>query len=144
VPFRDAINGECTYNCTILDCLRGLEYAIKLKWYDHSSFNVKAYEEFERVDNGDMNWIVPNKFVAFSSPSSSQYDLDGYRTFTPDDYVPIFRKMGVGLVIRLNKETYDAKKFLKGGIKHLELFFADGSIPKMVRNKNLYSYFRKL
>ena len=132
VPFRDAINGECTYNCTILDCLRGLEYAIRLKWYDFPTFNVKQYEEFERVDNGDMNWITPGKFIAFSSPSNSQYDQDGYRTFTPEDYVPIFKKFGIGLVIRLNKETYDAKKFLKNGIKHLELFFADGSVPKMV------------
>jgi cell division cycle 14 len=80
-----------------------------------------------------MNWITPGKFIAFSSPSNSQYDQDGYRTFTPEDYVPIFKKIGVGLVIRLNKETYDAKKFLKNGIKHLELFFADGSVPKMVK-----------
>lgn len=28
--FRDASYGACTYKCTILDCLRGLEYAIKL------------------------------------------------------------------------------------------------------------------
>lgn len=130
VPFRDAINGECTYQCTILDCLRGVEYAIKLKWYDHATFNVKQYEEFERVDNGDMNWIIPGKFLAFSSPSNTQYDNDGYRTFTPEDYVPIFRKWGVSLVIRLNKETYDSRKFLKNGIKHLELFFTDGSCPK--------------
>lgn len=132
VPFRDAINGECTYKCTILDCLRGLEAAIKLKWYDYLSFNIKQYEEYERVDNGDMNWIIPGKFLAFSSPSNTQYDSDGYRTFTPEDYVPIFRKWGIGLVIRLNKETYDSKKFLKNGIKHLELYFTDGSCPKNV------------
>lgn len=132
VPFRDAINGECTYKCTILDCLRGLEYAIKLKWYVFETFNVKQYEEYERVDNGDMNWIIPNKFLAMSAPSNTQYDQDGYRTFTPEDYVPIFRKWGVGLVIRLNNETYESKKFLKNGIKHLELFFTDGSNPKPV------------
>ena len=39
-PFRDAINGECTYECTILDCLRGLEYAIKLKWYELALFRM--------------------------------------------------------------------------------------------------------
>lgn len=133
VPFRDAINGECTYKCTILDCLSGLEYAIKLKWYIFETFNVKQYEEYERVDNGDMNWIIPNKFLAMSAPSNSQYDQDGYRTFTPEDYVPIFRKWGVGLVIRLNNETYESKKFLKNGIKHQELFFTDGSNPKPVR-----------
>ncbi len=129
-PFRDAINGECTYECTILDCLRGLEYAIKLKWYEFDKFNLKQYEEYERVDNGDMNWIIPGKMLAFSSPSNTQYDQDGYRTFTPEDYSPIFKKLGIGLVVRLNKETYDAKKFLRSGIKHMDLFFPDGSVPK--------------
>lgn len=28
-PFRDASNGDCTYHCTLLHCLRGLEFAIK-------------------------------------------------------------------------------------------------------------------
>lgn len=61
--------------------------------------------------------------LAFSSPSNTQYDQDGYRTFTPEDYSPIFKKLGIGLVVRLNKETYDAKKFLRSGIKHMDLFF---------------------
>jgi cell division cycle 14 len=39
-----------------------------------------------------MNWIIPNKFLAFSSPSASQYDSKGYSTYTPEDYVPIFKK----------------------------------------------------
>jgi cell division cycle 14 len=76
-PFRDAICGECTYQCTILDCLRGLEYGMKLGWYNSKTFNVKEYEEYERVDNGDMNWIIPGKFIAFSSPSAKPYDADG-------------------------------------------------------------------
>lgn len=78
-PYRDAIYGSCSYECTILDCLRGLEYGIKLGWYNPSTFKVKEYEEFERVDNGDMNWIIPGKFLAFSSPSPAQYDSDGVK-----------------------------------------------------------------
>jgi cell division cycle 14 len=38
--------------------------------------------------------------------------------------------MGVTLVVRLNKPQYDAKKFTKNGIKHLDLYFLDGSAPK--------------
>jgi len=68
VPYRDAIAGECTYKCTIYDCLKGLEYGMKLGWYDPKTFKVKEYEEYERVDNGDMNWIIPNKFLAFFFP----------------------------------------------------------------------------
>lgn len=130
---------HCKYNYLIqvYDCLRGLEYAMKLGWYNPSTFKVKEYEEYERVDNGDMNWIIPNKFLAFSSPSNSQYDADGvymlnniqYRTFTPEDYVPTYKKWKIGLVIRLNKITYEKDKFVKNGIKHMDLYFIDGSTP---------------
>lgn len=50
---------------------------MKLGWYNPQTFKVKEYEEFERVDNGDMNWIIPGKFLAFSSPSAAPYDADG-------------------------------------------------------------------
>ena len=100
--FRDASAGMCSYKCTILDCLRGLEYAVKLKWFDIKTFNLREYEYYEKVDNGNLNWIIPGKFIAFSGPSSNERDADGWRTFTPEDYVPIFKKMGVTLVVRLN------------------------------------------
>ena len=37
--------------------------------------------------------------------------------------------MGVSLVIRLNKKSYEASRFTKNGIKHLDLYFLDGSVP---------------
>lgn len=37
--------------------------------------------------------------------------------------------MGVTLVIRLNKKSYEASRFTKNGIKHMDLYFIDGSIP---------------
>jgi cell division cycle 14 len=43
--------------------------------------------------------------------------------------VPIWKKFNVGLVVRLNKPQYDKQKFVKNGIKHLELYFLDGSTP---------------
>ena len=82
------------------------------------------------VDNGDLNWIVPGKFMAFSGPASNQYDMDNNRTFTPEDYAPIFKKFGVSTVVRLNKKQYDRERFLKKGVKHHDLYFIDGSTPK--------------
>jgi len=41
------------------------------------------YEYYERVENGDLNWIIPGKFVAFSGPTSNIDDRNGVRTFTP-------------------------------------------------------------
>ena len=119
----------CTYKCTILDCLRGLEYGIKLGWYDYKNFNLKEYEHYEKVENGDLNWILPGKFIAFSGPSSTTRDADGWRTFTPEDYAPIFKKFGVNVVVRLNKAQYDRERFIKKGIKHVDLYFLDGTAP---------------
>lgn len=42
-PFRDATQGHCSYKMTVLDVLLGLQYAMRLKWYNYSSFNVKEY-----------------------------------------------------------------------------------------------------
>jgi hypothetical protein len=32
-------------------------------------------------------------------------------TFSPDYYVPIFKKLGVAMVVRLNTKEYDAEVF---------------------------------
>ena len=44
IPFRDATSGPCKYECTILDCLLGLEYAMKLGWFDFETFDCEKYE----------------------------------------------------------------------------------------------------
>jgi len=127
--YKDAGYTNSPYRCSILDVLRGLEYAIKLKWFDYKTFNLRDYEFYEKIDNGDLNWIIPGKFVAFSSPANQARDPDGYRRFTPEDYVPIFKKLGVTMVVRLNNKQYDEEKFKKNGIKHQDLYFLDGSCP---------------
>jgi cell division cycle 14 len=129
LPFRDATCGMCTYSCTILDCLKGLEKAIACGWFDWTRFDVDSYEFFEKVENGDMNWIIPDKFLAFAGPCATSVDADGYPAFTPEDYVPIFRDGGIGLVVRLNKKQYDRRRFMDHGLKHVDLYFLDGSCP---------------
>ena len=52
--------------------MKGLEYAIKLGWFNIKTFNVKEYEFYEDVENGDLNWILPGKFVAFCTPSNGK------------------------------------------------------------------------
>ena len=46
---------------------------------------------YEKVENGDLNWTVPGKFISFSGPLNV---TDKYGSFTPDDYVPIFISSG--------------------------------------------------
>lgn len=126
LPYRDATMGTCAYKCINLHCFQGLQYAITLGWYNYATFDVQEYQHFEKVENGDLNWILPGKFIAFSGPLNV---TDRYGSFTPEDYVPIFKKMNVGLVVRLNKPQYDKTKFTKNGIKHLDLYFLDGTSP---------------
>jgi len=129
LPFRDATCGVCPYQCTVLDCLKGLQKAIDIKWFDWTRFDVESYDFFEKVENGDMNWIVPDKFLAFAGPCPTATDADGFPAFTPEDYVPIFTDGGIRLIVRLNKKQYDRRRFIDHGIKHVDLYFVDGSCP---------------
>jgi hypothetical protein len=79
-----------------------------------------------------MNWIIPDKFLAFSGPSPTPKDPDGWRVYTPEDYIPYFKKSNIDLVIRLNKKRYDKKRFTNHSIKHVDLYYIDGSTPKQV------------
>lgn len=57
------------------------------------------------MENGDLNWIVPGKFVAFSGPAARGNEIVGYRLHTPEDYWDYFRRKGVTTVVRLNKKV---------------------------------------
>ena len=50
---------------------------MSLNWFDIQKFNVKDYEFYEKIENGDMNWIVPGKILAFSSPSDNNFTKEG-------------------------------------------------------------------
>jgi len=127
--FRDATCGVCTWHLTILDCLKGLEKSIEHGWFNYSKFDVVSYEFFEKVENGDMNWIIPGRFLAFAGPCPTSTDADGFPALTPEDYAPTFRDANINLVVRLNKKQYDRRRFIDNGIKHVDLYFVDGSCP---------------
>ncbi|KAH9269313.1 hypothetical protein BASA83_008675 [Batrachochytrium salamandrivorans] len=67
VPYRDAGYGAATYHITVLDCIRGLYKALQLGLLDLENLDLKEYEFYERVENGDFNWIT-SKFLALASP----------------------------------------------------------------------------
>jgi len=113
----------------VYHCLKGLEIAIRLGWYKFREFDPKEYEYYEKVENGDLNWIIPNKFIAFMGPVDNNL---GKRGNTPEDYLQVFKHFGVSHVVRLNEPKYDKQKFIKHGIKHTDLFFIDGSTPSDV------------
>ncbi|CAG5108445.1 Oidioi.mRNA.OKI2018_I69.chr1.g3799.t1.cds [Oikopleura dioica] len=103
--------------------------ALQHNFVDFATLDVEEYEYYERVENGDFNWIVPNKFLAFSGPHPKSKIENGYPLHAPEAYFPYFRKHNINTVIRLNKKIYPAQRFTDGGFEHHDMFFTDGSCP---------------
>uniref|UniRef100_A0A1I7XTD3 protein-tyrosine-phosphatase n=1 Tax=Heterorhabditis bacteriophora TaxID=37862 RepID=A0A1I7XTD3_HETBA len=129
IGFRDAAMGEPSYLLHVHDVLRGIEKALHNKWLDFSTFDADEYELYERVENGDMNWIIPGKILSFCGPHNESKIEDGYPYHSPETYFDYFRATNVTTIVRLNMRLYDAKKFLDAGFDHVDLFFIDGSTP---------------
>ena len=127
---HDATPTICSFNLTIMDTLRGLYKAREYNFFDFENFDLAEYEHYEQVENGDLNWCMDGKFIAFAGPHATRESSPGgYHSLCPDDYVPYYLRKNVSLVVRLNKKYYDAKRFTNHGINHIDLYFIDGSNP---------------
>ena len=89
------------------------------------TFNVDEYHRYNQLDYGDINWIIPGKILAFSSPSTNKRD----GALKPTFFLPIFRFHGVGSVVRLNEKMYPHDDFENEGVKVYNMEFPDGSNP---------------
>jgi cell division cycle 14 len=127
--FRDASTLPSVFDLRVLDCLCGIHRAMVLGWLQIDTFDSEAWRSMEAVEHGDMNWIVPGKFLALASPYSTNTLPGGIRVCRPADLVSPFRELGITHIIRLNKQFYDADEFRKEGFDFTELFFLDGSCP---------------
>lgn len=67
LPFRDAGYGPATYHITIPDILAGLYKALHLGIIDIDGVDAEEYEYFEKVENGDLNWVTA-RFIALACP----------------------------------------------------------------------------
>ncbi len=112
------------------------------------------YERYERVDQGDFNWVTP-QFVALASPqhqpiapiptSSPLYatlpkDLSAVKKSNlPSPFKNVlshFSKRNVGVVVRLNSELYSPTYFTALGMNHMDMIFDDGTCPPLPMVKN--------
>ncbi|THH33724.1 hypothetical protein EUX98_g437 [Antrodiella citrinella] len=153
MPFRDAGRGRSDFNLSIQDCLWGIYKAMQNGLCDMNEFDVEDYEYYEKVENGDWNWLTPN-FIAFASPvdpyfikkekdkklqeagtpssTPSKTDAHALQRRLPVPFqncLNYFEGKGVKLVVRLNNQLYDRQAFLDKGIQHAELYFDDGTNP---------------
>uniref|UniRef100_A0A8R1DKT5 protein-tyrosine-phosphatase n=1 Tax=Caenorhabditis japonica TaxID=281687 RepID=A0A8R1DKT5_CAEJA len=129
IGFRDASMGSPQYLLHVHDVLRGIEKALKFGWLDFTDFDYEEYEFYERVENGDFNWIIPGKVLSFCGPHNESREENGYPYHAPDVYFDYFREKRVSTIVRLNAKNYHASKFVRAGFDHVDLFFVDGSTP---------------
>ena len=97
---------------------------MQLGWYNFKKFDHREYERNHKLDNGDMNWIIPGKILAFSSPNDRSSD-----GLSVKDFVPKFEKLGINTVIRLNECLYDESILMDAGIRVYNQEYQDGSCP---------------
>ena len=112
--------------------MEGLKIAVDKGIVDWNHFDSAAYEYYERVENGDMNWVVKDRIIAFSEPHMISEEVNGVRTMTAEEYVKVFSDLHVGVVVRLNQPAYDRRLFTKNGIEHFDIYFPDGGLPECI------------
>ncbi|XP_037819531.1 putative uncharacterized protein DDB_G0293878 [Lucilia sericata] len=128
--FCDASYGPSGYKISLIDCLNAVHKSLKAGFFNFEDFDAEEYEYYERVENGDFNWIVPQKFIAFCGPHQKSKTLpNGYPCHSPETYFEYFRANNVTTIIRLNAKVYHASSFENAGFDHKDLFFIDGSTP---------------
>ncbi|KAK0731216.1 protein-tyrosine phosphatase-like protein [Lasiosphaeris hirsuta] len=150
MPFRDAGYSQADYGITVQDVVYGVWKAKEEGCCVLESFDLDEYEKYERVENGDFNWITPH-FLAFASPqhAPTARTLEGTeqwaslpRSFTAIDAHPTlpqpfrnvlkhFTERNIGLVVRLNSVLYSPSYFEALGIQHLDMIFDDGTCPPL-------------
>ena len=126
-PFVDASLHPSSFELYIEDVLKGFERALKLGWFDMSTFNATDYDIRSNIENGGFNWLIPNKALAFVCPANERSSR--YPALTPELYSSLFKKLNVTDVVRLNNKTYEAERFTRNGLNHWDLYFLDGSVP---------------
>lgn len=133
IEFHDASPLPCTYKLTPYHCARAMEKAKVSGTFDIEKFDVDECEYYENVENGDLNWIIHGRCMAFAGPQKSREAglLDGYSTLTPEDYFDYFRRKKIRNVIRLNKIYYDKRRFNPIGVKVHDIYFRDGTTPTL-------------
>ena len=150
MPFRDAGYSQADYGITIQDVVYGVWRAKEQGFCALQQFDLEEYERYERVDQGDFNWVTPD-FLAFASPQhtpvariasdsplhaslpSTLEAVDAHPTL-PSPFKNVlkhFSERNIGLVVRLNSELYSPSYFEALGIQHKDMIFDDGTCPPL-------------
>ncbi|XP_017303210.1 dual specificity protein phosphatase CDC14A-like [Diaphorina citri] len=126
IAFQDASDENSKYTLELLECFNAVFKARQHNLFDFDDFDVDEMEKYERIQFGDISWIVPNKLLAFSGPNTTEQNTCYH---PPEFYLDYFLQNGVQLVVRLNQKNYDERKFTEAGLDHVDFYFPDGTAP---------------
>ncbi|KAL8948494.1 MAG: hypothetical protein Q9222_005326 [Ikaeria aurantiellina] len=149
MPFRDAGYSQADYEISVQDIVYGVWKAKEEALCGFQKFDLNKYERYERVDQGDFNWITP-RFVALASPQHQPIDpilpssplwatlprtpAEVKNSGLPKPFMNVlkhFKEENVGLIVRLNSKLYCPSYFEALGIQHLDMIFDDGTCPPL-------------
>lgn len=119
----DASQYASTFTLKIIDIMQAVFKARTFNFFNFDDFNVSEYDLYDKLQYGDMNWLIPRKFLAFIGPAANG------SAHPPEFYLRYFLKNDVKTVIRLNAAIYDQSVFTQVGIHHYDLVFPDGATP---------------
>lgn len=107
------------------------------------NFNHFEYQFFSKLKNGYINWIIPEKLLACSTPVNPSLQIKNKEMLNPAQYSQIFNNWKINTVVRLCKPKYSRKAFVKAGIQHFDLYFKDGGLPDLKIIKNFFKIISK-
>ncbi|KAI3385544.1 hypothetical protein SNEBB_008525 [Seison nebaliae] len=130
LKYRDASAGRSLFQLSVEHCISAVAKAKANGIFLFDTFDYGEYVHWERVENGDLNWIIPGKLLAFSSPiGKGRYE--GYSYHPPAKYFDYFHKKNVHSIVQLNREMYNPDDFTTQGFHHYQMYFEDGSCPSV-------------
>ena len=94
--FRDAGYSQADYTLSVQDIVYGVWRAKEEGLLSLKDFSLEEYERFERVDQGDFNWVTPPPGVV---PSSSKMMHASFLAFaSPQHPLPPLHPAVTGFV----------------------------------------------
>ncbi|CEF64823.1 Cdc14 [Strongyloides ratti] len=128
INFLDASNDSGAWKMDLKSALSGFVIGFQYQFFSLNSFNIYEHDHYGLVQHGDLNWIIPDKLMAFAKPSEETF-IDHYPPNSPARLAPLFVTFGVTAIVQTNERDYDALDFTKFGIKHYTLTFEDMTEP---------------
>jgi protein-tyrosine phosphatase len=127
----DYTGHQASLDISPIDIVEGLYQAMSLGVFDADGFDPEAYASLEEMEC--CADAVKGSFITLRAPkdefSRTKADYENGIVHGPAEYIEPFKERGVTTVVRLCQEEYDEAVFVGAGFKHIDLCFAERSLP---------------